>query len=223
MKTTLNFLNQIAKHNDREWFKENKEQYDSCQDEFKTFAFALAEKMKSHDLLDDNGTKIYRIYRDVRFSNDKTPYTLHRSVHFTRAGESRRGGYYLKIQPGESFIAGGFWRPNPEDLQLIRKQIDQEPEALRDVLNSNELKSYFGEMEGEQVKTAPKGFSKDNPAIDLLRYKGFILTHRFTDKEVLAPDFIDQVSEGFKKMRPFLDYMSEIVTTDLNGQSLIDN
>lgn len=222
MKTTLDFQKLIAKNNDRDWFKANKAKYEEAQEEFKLFAFALQEKIKSHDVLDDTGTKIYRIYRDVRFSNDKTPYTLHRSVHFTRAGASRRGGYYLKVQPGESFIAGGFWRPNPEDLQLIRKQIDQESETLRDILNNEALKSYFGEMEGEQVKTAPKGFSKENPAIDLLRYKGFILTHRFTDKEVLATDFIDKVSEGFKKMRPFLDYMTEIVTTDLNGQPIIE-
>ncbi len=223
MKATLNFLNQIAKHNDREWFKANKDQYEACQEEFKSFAFELAEKMKGHDVLDDAGTKIYRIYRDVRFSNDKTPYTLHRSVHFTRSGETRRGGYYLKVQPGASFIAGGFWRPNAEDLQLIRKQIDQDPDALRGIINDKTLESYFGEMEGEKVKTAPKGFSKDNPAIDLLRYKGFILTHQFSDTEVADPRFVDLVNDGFRKMRPFLDYMTEIVTTDLNGQSLIDH
>lgn len=221
MKTTLEFLSKLASHNDRDWFAEHKKDYDKSQKEFKDFVFALADKMKSHDVIDDAGTKVYRIYRDVRFSNDKSPYNQHRSAHFKRAGEERRGGYYLRIQPGESFIAGGFWQPNPEDLLLIRKQIDQDPETLRNILNEPNFKSYFGDMEGEKVKTSPKGFSQDNPAIDLIRNKGFILTHQFSDKEVVQPDFIDQVNQGFGKMRPFLDYMTEIVTTDLNGESLI--
>lgn len=222
MKKILDFQKEIAKNNDRDWFKAHKDEYETSQLEFKEFVFALSEKMKTHDVLDDSGTKIYRIYRDVRFSKDKTPYTLHRSAHFTRLGENRRGGYYIKIQPGDSFIAGGFWRPNPDDLLLIRKQIDQQPELLREILNSKTVKNYFGNMEGEQVKTSPKGFSQDNPAIDLIRYKGFILTHQFTDEEVLATDFVEQVSEGYKKMRPFLDYMTEIVTTDLNGVPLTE-
>ncbi|WP_246206130.1 DUF2461 domain-containing protein [Fulvivirga aurantia] len=218
----MSFLKQIARNNDRDWFKENKGIYDTSQQEFKDFVFTLGEKMKAHDVLDDSGTKIYRIYRDVRFSKDKTPYNLHRSAHFTRASESRRGGYYLRVEPGASVIAGGFWRPNPEDLNLIRKQIEQNPDELREILNSDNIEQYFGNLEGEKVKTAPKGYTKDHPAIDLLRHKGFILVHNFTDEEVLSNDFIDKASEGFSKMRPFLDYMTEIVTTDLNGESLIE-
>jgi len=223
MKKTLEFQKRIAKNNDRDWFKSHKEEYEESQEEFKSFVTALGEKMKGHDLIDDTGTKVYRIYRDVRFSKDKTPYTLHRSAHYRRATEARRGGYYFKVQPeGQSYLAGGFWRPNPDDLLLIRRQIDQDPEALREILNSDEIESYFGEMQGEQVKTSPKGFTQENPAIDLIRHKGFVLTHRYTDDEVLADDFMDQLNEGFRKMRPFLDYMTEIVTTDLNGVSLIE-
>lgn len=222
MKTTLQFLSQLAANNDRDWFAAQKKDYEKCQTEFKDFVFALGEKMKSHDVIDDAGTKIYRIYRDVRFSKDKTPYNKHRSANFKRAGEERRGGYYVRIEPGNSFIAGGFWRPSPEDLMLIRKQIDQNPEELRTILSDDEFKKYFGKLEGEKVKTSPKGFSQDNPAIDLIRHKGFILTHPFSDAEVKRDDFIDQVNLGFSKMRPFLNYMTEIVTTDLNGQSLIN-
>lgn len=221
MKITLKFLSQLSANNNREWFADHKQDYELSQQELKDFVFAMSEKMKMHDVIDDAGTKIYRIYRDVRFSGDKTPYKKHRSAYFRRAGEDRRGGYYLHIQPGKSFLAGGFWQPNPEDLLLIRKQIDQNPDELREILNQKEFKTYFGELEGEKVKTSPKGFSQDNPAIDLIRHKGFVLTHSFTDAEVVKVDFIDHVDLGFSKMRPFLDYMTEIVTTDLNGQSLI--
>lgn len=221
MKTTLQFLSLLSANNDRDWFAAHKNDYEKSQKEFKDFVFELGEKMKSHDVIDDAGTKVYRIYRDVRFSNDKTPYNQHRSAHFKRAGEERRGGYYLRIEPGDSFIAGGFWRPNPEDLLLIRKQIDQNPQELRDILSEESFKKYFGKLEGDKVKTSPKGFSQDNPSIDLIRHKGFILTHHFSDKQVLQSDFIDQVNIGFSKMRPFLDYMTEIVSTDLNGESII--
>jgi len=223
MKKTLDFLKQLKINNERDWFKANKEIYDESQAEFKSFVTNVEERLKSHDLIDESGTKVFRIYRDVRFSKDKTPYNTHRSVGFKRATSFKRGGYYLKIQPGgNSFLAGGFWRPDSDDLLLIRQQIEMEPERMRSILNEKDFKNYFGELEGEQLKTAPKGFDKESNAIDLLRHKGFILSHPFTDHEVLSENFAEMVNAGFMKLRPFLDYMTEIVTTDLNGESLID-
>ena len=140
---------------------------------------------------------------------------------FRRAGDERRGGYYVHIEPGNIFLATGFWEPSPSDLLHIRKQISQSDETLRAILNSKEINKYFGEMQGEQLKTAPKGFDKEDPAIDLLRYKRFILTHHFDEKDALSPEFAGKVANGFAKARPFLDYMTEILTTDLNGVPLI--
>lgn len=217
----LNFQKKIARNNDREWFQQHKEEYLESDKEFKEFVADLQESMKVHDILDESMTKIFRIYRDVRFSNDKTPYTKHRSVSFARASKERRGGYYLKIQPGNnSFLAGGFWRPDAVDLLHIRKQISLDPSPLRELINSDDFRQYFNGLEGDQLKTTPKGFEKDDQAIDLLRLKGFILSHPFQDDEVTAKDFVAQVNEGFKKMRPFFDYMSEILTTDFNGVPL---
>ncbi len=179
--------------------------------------------MKEDLISTDSGAKsLYRVYRDVRFSKDKTPYNLWYSGYFRRATEALRGGYYFNIRPGDhSFVAGGFWGPNKEDLQLMREQIDTDDEPLRKALSDREIVRLFGELEGEQLKTAPKGWAKDHRSIDLLRYKQFILKRAFTDKEVLSSNYVDAVVESYRAMRPFLDVMSMYLTTDLNGESTL--
>ena len=163
-----------------------------------------------------------RIYRDTRFSKDKTPYKAGWSCAFKRATTERRGGYYFHIEPGNNLIAGGFWGPEPKDLKLIRDQIAQDDEPLRELLDNKDFKSYFGQLEGEQVKSAPKGFKKDHPAINLLKYKQFMVVKYFKDEEVLKSDFASVVANGFIRMRPFHDYFSYILTHDLNGVSLLE-
>lgn len=224
MQHVLKFQQSLAAHNDREWFNDHRDQFDRSDLEFRSFVHGLEEMLMGHDHIDPSHTKIYRIYRDVRFSPDKTPYNTHRSVSFKRATTALRGGYYLRVEPGnQTFLAGGFWRPEPADLLHIRKHLQQDPDSLRDILQAPDISNYFGELQGEQVKTAPKGFSKDDPAIDLLRYKGFILSRNFPDKEVLDKNFPEHADDGFRRMRPFLDYMSEILTTDLNGQPITNS
>ncbi|MFY0607406.1 MAG: DUF2461 domain-containing protein [Cyclobacteriaceae bacterium] len=216
---TLSFLQDIADNNNREWFENNKERYLVAQQEMKSFHGSLANLMTSHDQITKG--RVYRIYRDVRFSKDKTPYKNNWGGGFQRETHYLRGGYYYQIQPGNSFAAGGFFGPNSQDLLHIRKQIQQEPDRLKELLTGKEFVSTFGELKGEQVKTAPKGFSKDDPAIELLRYKQLYVERHFTDEDVLDPDFGENLSAVFAKMRPYFDYMSEILTTDLNGEELI--
>jgi uncharacterized protein (TIGR02453 family) len=132
-----------------------------------------------------------------------------------------RGGYYYHIEPGNTFIAGGFFGPNPSDLKLIRSHLDLDDTLLREALDSSIIKSFFGALAGEQVKTAPRGFSADHPAIDLLRYKQFMLRHHYDDTEVLQRGFSAKMAEGFQHLTPFFDVMSEMLTTDLNGNSII--
>lgn len=223
MKEVFQFLNNLKENNNREWFNFHKTEYELALNTMIDFGQKLLEEMNKHDQIQETTGKksLFRIYRDVRFSKNKEPYKISWSGRFTRATVHRRGGYYFHLEPGGSRIAGGFWRPNSQDMLHIRKQIQQDSSALRRVLNDKSFQKYFGELQGEQVKTAPKGFAKDDPDIDLLRYKGLVLTHRFTDEEVFHPDFAVQISNGFKKMRPFLDCMSEILTTDLNGVPLV--
>ena len=133
-----------------------------------------------------------------------------------------RGGYYLRIRPGESFIACGFWDPNKEDLYRIRKELETDAADFREVLRNPSLKKSWGGLKGESVKTAPKGFDREHPDIDLIRHKQFIFVRSFTDREVLESGFIGNVDRCYRDIRPFFDLMSDILTTDLNGQSLLD-
>ncbi len=219
-KDTFKFLNDLKKNNNREWFTENKKTFKIYETEAKAFFNELLEKLKSHDEIEK--LKVFRIYRDVRFSKDKTPYKFNFSASYTRAGAQRRGGYYVHIQPEGSFIATGFWAPEKEDLFRIRKEWEIDDSDLREIIDQKAFKSVWGELAGDELKTAPKGFDKEHPNIDLIRKKQFIFVRNFTDKEVMAPDFSDTVNESFKVIRPFFDLMSNILTTNLNGESLLD-
>jgi uncharacterized protein (TIGR02453 family) len=221
--TNFDFLKQIKKNNNRDWFAEHKDRYLLELAQVEAFADGLLAEMNKHDEIETaTGKKsLFRIYRDTRFSKDKTPYKSHWSGGFKRATKKRRGGYYFHIEPGNSFVAGGFWGPEPKDLKRIRDEFAYDAKAIRAILKSKAFVSTFGTIEGEQVKNAPKGFDISNPAIDLIRFKQLILKRDFTDKEVCADDFLKQVNDTFKKMRPFLDYMSEVLTTDENGVSLV--
>ncbi|MFM1878863.1 MAG: hypothetical protein RLZZ241_1729 [Bacteroidota bacterium] len=219
----LDFLKELEANNNREWFTEHKKRYEHNLKDIVVFADALLAKMNEHDVLETPSGKksLFRIYRDVRFSKDKSPYKTHWSGSFRRASQLRRGGYYFHIQPGnQSFIGGGFWNPNKEDLQRIREEIAADPAEIQEILADSMFKKTFGSLQGEQLKTAPKGFDKEHPAIELLRYKQFIFGRNFTDTEVLQPDFLDWANETFKAMRPFFDYMSDVLTTDSNGMPL---
>ncbi|MDO6744681.1 DUF2461 domain-containing protein [Tenacibaculum soleae] len=219
-KSTLQFLQNLKENNNREWYAEQKDTFKEVQNHAKDFYAQIREDLKKHDDIDK--FKLFRIYRDVRFSKDKTPYQPHFAGSFSRKGKHLRGGYYLRIRPGESFLAGGFWEPNKEDLLRIRKEIEMDASDFRDILKDPEFVQLFGEkFEGAELKSAPRGFDKNHPDIDLLRKKGFIAVRNFTDKEVLSKDFLSEINKSYKALRPFFDLFSDILTTNLNGESLI--
>ena len=220
--TVLKFLTDLKANNNREWFQANKKTYDGIRAEMNLFYQDIMQRLNQHDEIEK--LKMFRIYRDVRFSHDKTPYNPHFAGSFRRSGKRLRGGYYLRIRPGESFLAGGFWAPNKEDLFRIRKEFELDDQEIREVLSNKEFRKHFGsELRGDEVKTAPKGFNKEHPAIDLIRKKGFVAVREFSDSEVLNKNFVNQVDDAFKALRPYFDYMSEVLTTDLNGVSLIED
>jgi len=218
-KSSLDFLSLLKKHNNRDWFNEHKDQFLKEQHYIEQFANALLEELNTHDVIETvSGKKsLHRIYRDTRFSKEKTPYKTNWSGSFRRATKYRRGGYYFHIESGNSFIAGGFWNPNPDDLKRIRDDFEFDSKPIRTILKSKNFQTTFGTLQGEQLKTTPKGFDPNSEAIDLLRYKQFLLIRQFSDKEVLSENFIDDAHLTFKNMRPFFDYMSEVLTTDING------
>ena len=222
--STFDFLSKLEENNNREWFNENKKQYQQEHEHVIAFVDELLNRLKEIDQITTiSGKKsLMRIYRDVRFSNDKRPYDPRFAGSFARIKPHLRGGYFFRFKPGETVIGGGFYQPNADDLKLIRDHIAQDDEPLRAVLNSKEFKGTFGELMGEQLKTAPKGYDKEHPAIDLLRHKSMYVFKSFTDAEVLSSDFFGEVLKVFVAIRPFFDVMTEYLTTDLNGMSLID-
>lgn len=218
-KNTFDFLNDLKRNNNRDWFEDHKKRFKSQQTEVKEFFQQVMEKLNGHDKIEK--LKMFRIYRDIRFSKDKTPYKFNFSASYTRMGAERRGGYYVHIQPEGSFIATGFWNPENEDLYRIRKEFEVDAIELRRIMENHDLQKIWGSLEGEELKTAPKGFDKDDPNIDLIRRKQYIFMRRFKDQEVMSPDFLEKVNESFRAIRPFFDLMSNILTTDLNGESLL--
>jgi uncharacterized protein (TIGR02453 family) len=217
---TLQFLNTLKKNNNREWFAEHKVQFKKEEEKAKDFFNQVLDKMKIHDEIER--LKVFRIYRDVRFSKDKTPYKNSFSAFYSRAGLHRRGGYYVHIQPGANFIGAGFWKPDKPDLFRIRKEWDNDTSELLEIIENKTFKRVWGNLYGAELKTAPKGFDKDNPNIELIRKKQYLYTRSFTDKEVLASNFAEQINESFKLVRPYFDLMSAVLTTNLNGGSLLD-
>ena len=219
----LNFLKQLKKNNNRDWFTENKGDYQKAHVYMEAFADELLFGMQQIDDIETpTGKKsLYRIYRDVRFSKDKTPYKNSMSGYFKRATAAKRGGYYFHFEPDHVMIGGGFWGPNKDDLNLLREQISQDADPLRVVLSDNNFTENFGGLIGDQLKTAPKGFQKDHKEIDLLRFKQFIIRRDFTESDTQKENFSELMVSSFSAMIPFLDVMSNYLTTDLNGESII--
>jgi uncharacterized protein (TIGR02453 family) len=218
MKKTFEFLKHLEKNNNREWFTQNKVEYDSVVKANKVFFNQVYTELQEHDNL--KGIHIFRIYRDVRFSKDPTPYKTNFGVGYSRSKPMLRGGYYIQLEPGNSFVGGGFWGPEAKDLLRIRKEFELNTTEIEKITSDETFMQYFGEIKGDAVKTAPRGFDKNHPAIDLIRKKQFVVMRKFTDKEVLSDSFQKEAVFTLLAMRPFFDYMSEVLTTDLNGEPL---
>ncbi len=214
--STIRFLKDIDKNNNKEWFTGHKAKYEAALENIKAFKDEVMKGLNKKDVIEEG--KVFRIYRDVRFSKDKLPYKNNLGVHFKRAGKDRRGGYYLHIEPGKTFAGGGFWEPAPADLKRIRDEIAFDDKPLRKIISSKSFVKNFGSLNGEELKTAPSGYDREHPAIDLIRKKQYLVGRNFTDKEVTSAGFLKEVITSFEAMRPLFDYMSEVLSTDVNGQ-----
>lgn len=220
-KTAFDFLLRLKENNNRDWMQEHKKEYLANEKALKLF---YSEIEKGLNLTDEiSKTKIFRINRDIRFSKNKTPYNSHRSVSFSRAGAKRRGGYYLRLEAGNSYMAGGFFDPNPTDLLRIRKEFEMESSEIREIFSEKKFNKVFDNFnQNNAVKTAPRGFNKDDDNIDLIRLKSFVVKHNYSDEEVFSLDFKDKLISHYNLLLPFFDYMSDVLTTDLNGVSLLE-
>ncbi len=213
--STPRFLKSLKKNNNREWFEANKKEFLSAKAEFETFVDALIMKIGKHDpSVADKQAKncIFRIYRDVRFSKDKSPYKNHFGAYITSAQSksevSSKAGYYIHLEPGGAFLAGGAYTPEAPWLKAIRQEIDYNTAEFKKILNSASFKKYFGKMEGEQLVNAPKEYPKDHPEIGLLKHKSFLAVHQLDDKMLTSEQFLNHAAAAFKAMQPFNQFLN---------------
>src|SRR3982751_517075 len=174
--SAFKFINDLKANNDRNWFVANKPAYLREHGQVAAFADGMLHELNRHDVIETPGgaKSLYRIYRDVRFSKDKTPFSTYWGGRFKRAGKQRRGGYYYHFEPGDkSFVMAGFWGPSAPDLKLMRDDIAFDSAPLRAILNNKTFVNCFGALQGEQLKTRPKGYDNEHEAIDLLRFKQY--------------------------------------------------
>ena len=212
-RTTLDFLRELKRNNHRDWFSEHRPQYEAALADFSEHVSALITgTRKLHPDLGPltPGDTIFRIFRDVRFAKDRTPYKPHFGAFIARGGrKGNRAGYYVHVEPGgDSMIAGGIYMPPPAELKRLRETLARDAKALRKILAGKKFTQTFGGFTGEQLKTVPRGFAKDHPDADLLKYKSFIVWRKLPDAAVLAKDNIKNTLSDFKLLQPLVDYLN---------------
>lgn len=207
-RQTLDFLKDLVKNNNREWFQANKHRHDAARENVIGFARELIELLHqtdpeiSKDL--DPRKCVMRIYRDIRFSTNKTPYKNNFGMSIPTRGLKNGGAeYYLHITPGGSFIAGGYWMPRGDPLKAIRQEIDYNGNELKKIVDEPEFVKLFGNFRTqEQLKTIPQGYTTDNEHIDLIKLKSFIVMHNLTDAEICSPDALQNIAALCNKIHP---------------------
>ncbi len=211
MKEILDFLTALKNNNNKPWMDNNRESYLKVKNLFQKLIAELIEKIAVFDpsvIGVQPKNCIFRLNRDIRFSKDKRPYKENFGAFISEQGKKGvAGGYYIHLQPGQHMLAGGSYMPPPDVLNKIRQEIDYNPDPLLGYMESETFKKLFGTLEGDKLKTAPKGYPSDHPHIDLINHKSFIVFHNLTDKQVLAPGFLDRAIVTFQAIKPLNNYI----------------
>ena len=215
LKPTLDFLLALQVNNNKPWFQAHRPEYETARQGFEDYVDDFIQEFRAVEDFENLSAKecVFRIYRDVRFAKDKSPYKPNMAASVALGGKhSRRAPYYIHIEPpGKSFLAGGVYMPTPDQLAAIRRAIDRNPARLRAAISSKPFKKYFGSLSGEQLKTPPRGYPADHPEIELLQYKQFITSYALTDKDVLSLRLVARTVEVFTALKPLLDFLNDAV------------
>ena len=209
--STLQFLRNLEKNNNREWFNENKTLYQEAQQDVISFVEKLIEEMADFD--EEIGKleakkSVFRIYRDTRFSKDKTPYKTNFGAGLGMGKGNKISGYYLHIEPGKSFLAGGVYKPEPSVLKTIRQEISAFGDEFKAILEQDEFRNYFRGLSVEdKLKKVPQGFEKDDKMAEYLKLKHFIVTHPISDEQLLSENAVKEFTKIFKAMKPLNDFL----------------
>jgi uncharacterized protein (TIGR02453 family) len=215
-KETLDFLKKLKKNNTKEWFDNNRTSYSSAKENYLVFVSEVLQKMKSIDnTLQDIQPKncVFRINRDVRFSANKDPYKTNFGASFSKGGKKIAcAGYYFHLEPGVCFIGGGYWMPMADDLNKIRQEIDYNFDEFKKIISEKRFINYFGTLDPkEKLVRPPKGYEKDNPALEFLKLKNFIVTASIEDSELLDDNLIKKVIAHFQTMKPLIDFLNRAI------------
>jgi uncharacterized protein (TIGR02453 family) len=209
--STLQFLRNLEKNNNRDWFNENKTLYQEAQQDVISFVEKLIEEMADFD--EEMGKleakkSVFRIYRDTRFSKDKTPYKTNFGAGLGMGKGNKISGYYLHIEPGKSFLAGGVYKPEPSVLKTIRQEISAFGDEFKAILEQDEFRNYFRGLSVEdKLKKVPQGFEKDDKMAEYLKLKHFIVTHPISDEQLLSENAVKEFTKIFKAMKPLNDFL----------------
>jgi uncharacterized protein (TIGR02453 family) len=221
MKEILDYLKDLEANNTREWFDQNRERYDITRKKFLGVAEILIHEIRQFDdsiqALNPKDC-VFRIFRDVRFSNDKRPFKSNYGCFIARGGKkSGFAGYYLHIQPGECFLSGGIYMPPPEHLQAIRQEIYYHPLDYIRIIENKDFKETYTLPYFDKLKTAPKGYPKDWEHLELIKNRSYAVGHSVAEAELYEPDFLTKAVECFKIIHPFNKYLNKAVDENMNS------
>lgn len=209
---TLHFLTDLTKNNNKAWFESHKADYLEAKENFESFITGFLKNLSAEEagfgLLQAKNC-IFRIYRDVRFSKNKTPYKDHLAAGINKGGKRVHvPGYHLHIAPGHAFFAGGIWRPEAEMLAKVRQEIDYNFDEFSGILKKVKASKLFDVIDDEEALTRPpKGYAADNPAIEFIKMKSFILVRSFTDKQIIQKDFLENLMKSYQTLKPFVSFI----------------
>jgi uncharacterized protein (TIGR02453 family) len=215
-KQILTFLKNLIENNNREWFQRHRGQYELMRANLERLVNQLGEGLHELDpsfRYTKSSDYTFRIYRDVRFSKDKRPYKNHIGIYLINGGrKSPNAGYYVHIQPGESFVAGGLWRPPKEILKAVRSEIYFNPNGFESVVLNRDFIRHFGALwDEDKLIRNPKDFPGEGPAAEWLKYKSFIASKPFSDADFLSPRFIETTMNTFRKLKVFNDFLNQAI------------
>ena len=215
MKIIMAFLEDLKNNNNRDWFQANKARYEEVKPEFESIVAEVIKGISNFDsdigLLKPKDC-VFRIYRDVRFSKNKDPYKINMGAAFNKGGrKSRHAGYYLHVEPGNCFIGGGKWQPEPDILKSIRYEIFHSPKEFRKIIDNKNFVNSFGEMSGDKLKRPPKGFPQDFEEIELIKFKSYIAGASIPENQITQPKFTPFVVDAFRQMKPFIGFLNNCV------------
>jgi uncharacterized protein (TIGR02453 family) len=216
LRETLEFLRQLRANNTRQWFEEHRAQYEHARGCFQDVVTDLIHQFEPVDDLGHVTAKdcMFRINRDVRFSNDKSPYKSTMSAVLGQGGrKSTVRSYYFHIEPdGGAFLAGGLYAPTTQELGKMREALAENAKRFKQIVHAPDFIQYFGGISGESLKTAPQGYTKDHPEIELLRLKQYLASHKLSDEQMLSADLVAHTLTVFKAMKPLLVYIENVTS-----------